>query len=241
MVAQVYLYIYMYTRFFRVDLVSRLIFPGIHIGNLDAGHQGLPVGYAEGTGPRGRVVVVHSRHVLELEAKRPPGGNSALDALFGDPVYTRDAVVSRSERERRRGCEQLAVAARRSRRHTSRAPGNVFEFPCDDSYLRVGGFDSTRNDRSIVSTGDQNEHSRVTGQAVRAHVQEQRVHASFVQAHRHHVRADVLPEVFRRERVQLLRGDHIQADPGWHESSRSYHRDWLRPIIGFSVIRYDRQ
>lgn len=107
--------------------------------------------------------------------------------------------------------------------------------------LRAGGFDSTRNDRSIVSTGDQNEHSRVTGQAVRAHVQEQRVHASFVQAHRHHVRADVLPEVFRRERVQLLRGDHIQADPGWHESSRSYHRDWLRPIIGFSVIRYDRQ
>lgn len=133
MVAQVYLYIYMYTRFFRVDLVSRLIFPGIHIGNLDAGHQGLPVGYAEGAGPRGRVVVVHSRHVLELEAKRPPGGNSALDALFGDPVYTRDAVVSRSERERRRGCEQLAVAARRSRRHTSRAPGNVFKFPCDDS------------------------------------------------------------------------------------------------------------
>lgn len=91
---------------------SRLIFPGIHIRNLDAGHQRLPVGYAEGAGPRGRVVVVYSRHVFELEAKRPPGGNSALDALFGDPLYTRDAVVSRSEWQRRRGCQQLAVAAR---------------------------------------------------------------------------------------------------------------------------------
>lgn len=110
--------------------------------------------------------------------------------------------------------------------------------------LQVTGFSRIRFDDSfdpitiVVLTGDQNEHSRVPSEAVRAHVQEQRVHASFVQAHRNHVRADVLPEVFRRERVQLLRGDHIQADPGRHESSRSHHRDRLRPIIGFTVIRY---
>lgn len=74
---------------------------GIHIGNLDARHPRLFVGDVEGAGSRRRPAVVHSRYISELAAKRPTGRRRAVDALFGDPLYTRDTVVPRAERQRR--------------------------------------------------------------------------------------------------------------------------------------------
>lgn len=69
------------------------------------------VGDVEGAGSRRRLVVVHSRHIPELAAKRAAGGGRAVDALFGDPLYTRDTVVPCAERQRRRSGQQFAVAA----------------------------------------------------------------------------------------------------------------------------------
>lgn len=77
---------------------------GVHIRNLDAWYQGLPVGDAEGARSRRRVIVVHSRHVPELAAKRAAGSSGPVDALFGHSLYTGDAVVPRSAWQRRRGC-----------------------------------------------------------------------------------------------------------------------------------------
>lgn len=73
------------------------------------------VGDVEGAGSRRRVVVVHSRHISELAAERATSGGRAVNALFGDPLYTRDTVVPRAERQRRGSRQQFAVAARGAR------------------------------------------------------------------------------------------------------------------------------
>ena len=85
---------------------------GVYIGDLDAGDQRLFVGDVEGARPRWRVTVVHRGHVPELAAERVAGSHSAVDALPGDAVHTRDAVVSRAQWQGRRGCQQPAMAAR---------------------------------------------------------------------------------------------------------------------------------
>jgi len=76
---------------------------GVYIGNLDAGHPRLFVGHVEGAGSRRCPAVVHSRDVSKLAAKRATGRRRAVDALFGNSLYTRDTVVPRPERQRRRG------------------------------------------------------------------------------------------------------------------------------------------
>lgn len=73
---------------------------GVHIGNLDAGHPRVFVGDAESARSRRRLAIVHSRHIYELAAKRATSGHSAVDALSGDPLYTRDTVVPRAKRQR---------------------------------------------------------------------------------------------------------------------------------------------
>lgn len=102
--------------------------PGVHIGNLDARHTGMFVGDVEGAGSRRRLAVVHSGHVSELAAKRVASGRRAVDALFGDALYTRDAVVPRAEWQRRGSRQQFAVATRRARRHPPRVAGDCFFF-----------------------------------------------------------------------------------------------------------------
>lgn len=97
---------------------------GIHIGNLDAKHSRLFVGDVEGPGSRRCPLVIHSWYISELAAKRATGRRRAVDALSGDPLYTRDTVVSRAQRQRRRGGAQFAVAARGTCRHTTRAAGD---------------------------------------------------------------------------------------------------------------------
>jgi len=112
------------SRFPIADLTSFLASPGVHIGDLDAGHPRMPVGDAEGAGPRWRLAVLHSRHVPQLAAKRAAGRRRAVDALPGDPLHTGDPVVPGAERQGRRGRQQSAVATRRPGRHTARAAGN---------------------------------------------------------------------------------------------------------------------
>jgi len=80
--------------------MSKFLSAGVHIGNLDAGHSRMFVGNVEGARSRWCLVVVHSRHISELAAKRAISGHRAVDALFGDPLYTRDTVVSRAKRQR---------------------------------------------------------------------------------------------------------------------------------------------
>lgn len=89
-----------------VCIVRRASFmTGVHIGNLDARHPRLFVGDVEGAGSRRCPAVVHSRYISELAAKRATGRHRAVDALFGNSLYTGDTVVPRPERERRRGRE----------------------------------------------------------------------------------------------------------------------------------------
>lgn len=76
---------------------------GVHIGNLDAGHPWLFVGDVEGAGSRRCPVVVHSRYISKLAAKRAAGRRRAVDALFRNSLYTRDTVVPGLEWQGRRG------------------------------------------------------------------------------------------------------------------------------------------
>lgn len=80
--------------------MSKFLSTGVHIGNLDAGHPRVLVGDVEGARSRRCSAVVHSRHVSELAAKRATSGRCAVDALFGDSLYTRDTVVSRAKWQR---------------------------------------------------------------------------------------------------------------------------------------------
>lgn len=80
--------------------MSKLLSAGVHIGNLDAGHPRMFVGDVEGARSRWCLAVIHSRYISELAAKRATSGRCAVDALFGDPLYTRDTVVSRAKRQR---------------------------------------------------------------------------------------------------------------------------------------------
>ena len=123
--------------------------------------------------------------------------------------------------------------------HSDNQNGDSFHrirsLPSRTIHLEIKG--TFRSSRLCVP-GDQNEHPRLASEAVRADVQEQHVHTAAVQADRHHLRVNVLPTVFWGERVQLLRGHYIPSDARRHESSRRDHCNWLRAIIGFSVIRY---
>ena len=96
---------------------------GVHLGDLAAGDPGLPVGDAQGAGPRGRAALVHRGLLPELAAERPARGDRALDALPGHALHPRDALLPRAQRQGRGGGQQPAVAARRPRRHQTRAPG----------------------------------------------------------------------------------------------------------------------
>lgn len=79
--------------------MSKLLSAGVHIGNLDAGHSRMFVGDAEGAWSRWCLAVIHSRYISELAAKRATSGRRAVDALSGDPLYTRDTVVPRAKRQ----------------------------------------------------------------------------------------------------------------------------------------------
>lgn len=80
--------------------MSKFLSIGVHIGNLDAGHPRVLVGDVEGARSRWRLAVIHSRHVSELAAKRAASGRRAVDALFGDSLYTRDTVLPRAKWQR---------------------------------------------------------------------------------------------------------------------------------------------